>query len=415
MDAFYRSRIAVVSTRSLYRAAGRPAILKNIIRALEQTNDVTVFPLPSAIERGRTRGLYAVLGQLLKSLVHRRPLPLQCLLYGSRQQCERLAGKIEASAFDAVYLDTVRCYALLALLRRRLPHLHIVTDFDDLMSRRARILAQKRFPLLAGHVGHSLQRWIRLLFEGPLARFITAYESTTLPWVERDVVSQSSATVMLSAVEAEHLRERLPANTASTVHAIPPGFALKAEPWSSPAALRFVFVGGDDLLQNRMAIDHLLALWRKLRPAAPLHIYGRQARRPAPVEGVHWHGFVESTAAIYTPGSIALVPALVKGGIKTKVAEAWAWGCPVLGNDAAFEGYAIRNYPLALPERDWNKFLLQPEAFVDRWLEAARLGHDFIRREMSPGSFAQSWNDIMIPFAERAVQERRAQLRVVAA
>ena len=411
MDAFFRPRIAVVSTRSLAKAAGRPTILANIISALEQKNDVTAFRLYSALELGSIGGLCRMLGQWLTGMVCGRRLPLQCILYATRE-CERLSEQIADGAFDSVYLDTVRCHALLVLLRQRLPHLHIVTDFDDLMSRRMRHLSQSRLPLLAGHIGNHLPHWLRFLVEGPFGRSITAYEAATLPGLEDHVVALSSATVVLSTVEAGRLRGRLPISARPCIHSIPPAFAVQADPWKSAPALRFVFVGGDDLLQNRMAIDRLLALWRTLRPATSLHIFGRQGRRPTDLPGVHWHGFVQNADAIYSPGSIALLPALVKGGIKTKVAEAWAWGCPVLGNDAAFEGFAIRNYPLALPETVWNHFLVQPAAYASTWLDAARRGHEIIRREMSPAVFVQRWNDLMMPFAERPVQEMTAQLRV---
>ena len=411
MDAFFRSRIAVVSTRSFARAAGRPAIFASILRALGQTSDVTVFRMRSAVELGAARGICAIFGKWLISAVRRRPLPLQCALYSSSRECQRLAKEISEGAFDAVYLDTVRCHALLALLRQKLPHLHIVTDFDDLMSRRASFLTRNRLPLLAGHIGNSLPRLLRLLAEGPFARLVTAHEAAALPRIEADVVARSSATIMLSAIEAVEMRGRLPTASGVKVHAILPAFAVQAEPWKSSSPLRFVFVGGDDLLQNRMAIDHLILLWRTSRPQTPLHIYGRQRRRPPEVPGVHWHGFVENAAAIYCPGSIALVPALVRGGIKTKVAEAWAWGCPVLGNDAAFEGFPVRDYPLILPETAWSPFLLQPAAHAGVWSEAAHRGQEFIRREMSPERFARCWNDIMTPVAVRSARAPGALLR----
>jgi glycosyltransferase involved in cell wall biosynthesis len=269
----------------------------------------------------------------------------------------------------------------------------VVADFDDLMSRRAEFLARHRLPFLSGHVGPQFPGWLRTLVEGPLARLITAYEAATLPAAEREVSANSDVTVVLSPVEGRLLEDR----TQGPVIAIPPGIAAETTAWRGTEELRFVFIGSDRQLQNRTAIDRLLALWSTICPAATLHIYGRQGRAPVTLPGIEWHGFVEDLAEVYRPGSIALAPSTVAGGIKTKIIEAWSWGCPVLATPLALEGIGVESYPLSLPEEQWVPRLRDPVFYGDRWAQAARLGNDFVRETLTPARFEAAWERAMLP------------------
>ena len=386
-------RIAFISTRDLSQPNGRTQILWPVIRSLRRHNRVDILPLRSVMQIRSSRDAAGAALAWCKSVLRLRPLPLQCLLYGSPHEAERLAEHIRQSGYDVAYLDTVRCQVLLRALRRIAPDVHVVTDFDDLMSRRAAFLAKHRLPLLSGHVGPQMPGWLRFMIEVPLARAVTAYEALTLPAAEDEVVRNSDVTVLLSPVEQDMLAAR---NKASVL-SIPPAVPLEAPAWSAQENLRFVFIGSDRQLQNRTAIDSLLASWQLLRPAAELHIYGRQGRPAAEIPGVVWHGFVEDLAEVYTPGSIALVPAVVAGGIKTKVAEAWAWGCPVLGNATAFEGLDIVQYPLNLPIDQWGPLLTDPAIHGLLWTRAARQGSDFVRDRLTPQHSERAWNRVVTP------------------
>jgi glycosyltransferase involved in cell wall biosynthesis len=386
-------RIAFVSTRDLDQPNGRTLILGPVIRSLRRHHRLDIVPLRSMMQTRRPRDVAGALLAWSKSLLCGRPLPLQCLLYASPFEARRLARQISDQNYDIVYLDTVRCQILLRALRRLVPDIHVVSDFDDLMSRRAAFLARHGLPFLSGHIGPQLPGWLRWLIEVPLARLITSYEALTLPAAENEVVQKSDVTVLLSPVE----RRMLEARSGARVISIPPAVPLEAPAWRRAESLRFVFIGSDRQLQNRTAIDSLLEVWRQLAPAAELHIYGRQ-NRPAPaVPGVVWHGFVEDLAEVYRPGSIALVPATVAGGIKTKVAEAWAWGCPVLGNEIAFEGLEIGGYPLILPIGQWGPYLTNPAGHFALWARAARQGSDFVRESLAPQISERAWDQAMMP------------------
>jgi len=275
-------------------------------------------------------------------------------------------------------------------VRRQLPGVHVVSDFDDLMSRRMESLVRLRQPFLAGFAARSFPAWLRHLVEGPLSRLITRFEALALRHAEQEVAAASDAVVLLSPLERDLLAARTPPH-APRLHAILPPARIQA-PASRSSPSRFVFIGGDHLLQNRLAIDRLLALWANQRPAMELHIYGRQVRPPAAVAGVTWHGFAADLAEVYCPGSILLYSCALQGGIKTKVPEAWSYGCPVLGNDAAFEGLGLTHYPLMLPEDEWAPLLETPERYQALWMRAATIGQDYVARHLAPDRFKAAWH-----------------------
>ena len=212
-------KIAFVATRDLSQLNGRTPIQGHIIRSLRRHHRLEVLHLRSVMQTRQRRDVIGAAFTWIKSVLSGHPLPLQCLLYGAPSEAARLTAEIRAGDFDAVYLDTVRCQILLRELRRELPDLHVVADFDDLMSRRAAFLARNNMPFLSGHVGPHFPRWLRWVIEVPLARLITAYEALTLPAAEREVVGNADMTVLLSGLEAKLLEQR----TGASVRAILPG------------------------------------------------------------------------------------------------------------------------------------------------------------------------------------------------
>jgi glycosyltransferase involved in cell wall biosynthesis len=396
-----RPRIAMVVTRDISTDTGRARTIREIERALARNFEVKTFRLRSVFETRRVSDIGAAIWAWCKSVALGGSLPLQCALYAAPSEHRRLVEEISSGEFDAVYLDMVRCQLLLRRLRRKLPQTRIVTDFDDLISRRMNALVQLNQPLLTGFAGAFLPRWLRKLVEGPLSRLVTRYEGATIGSAEAEMTANSDAVVLVSSSERAHLLKAAPLAVAS-VHTVPPPSEVRAYATESSQHRRFVFVGSDSLLQNRLAIDFLLDLWRRLRPRTELHIYGRQERAGQEVAGVKWRGFVSDISEAYGQGSISLVPGLLPGGIKTKVIEAWSYGCPVLGNACAFEGLNVSGYPLSRSEEAWDSYILHPEDHAELWASAARLGNVFVRDTLSREHYAGMWRQIVLPKTHRA-------------
>ena len=341
----------------------------------------------------------AFLGALLRG----RPLSLQCLLFADPGEACRVIAEIAPDA-RAVYLDGVRCTVLLERLRRARPALTIVTDLDDLMSRRMALLLALNQPPSTGYMKSALPGLVERLLRSPaVARGLLRYECATLSRIERRVVALSDRTVLLSAADARILRARA-GNDGVVGIAMPARVVRDPRPLDGP--LRFVFVGTDALRQNQLTIDALIALWAGGRIATPLAIYGEQLRALPLPPGVTMPGYAATIDEIYDGRSILVSPSYLAGGLKTKVLEAFAYGAPVVGNAITFEGMDIGDYPLLIDDPAAMLALLRdPEPWRARFEAAARHGAAMVRERHDPDRFAERWTALI----GEAVAARAAQ------
>jgi hypothetical protein len=377
--------------------SGRNRCLSAISQALSAAFDLNTFRLHNLLETRNVLDVLGALSRALLALVRFRPLALQCLLYAPGSEIRRLTREIAAGGFHAVYLDSVRCQSLLLALRRCLPNVRIVVDFDDLMSRRMELLADGQHRLSLGFLRSSFPPALRRLSEGPLSAWLTRYEGRALRLAEAEMAGSAQEVVFVSSAERDLMRERLAPGSRVAVVAIPPPAPAVGAVAGVTPPYRFVFIGTDSLVQNRLSIDFLVQLWARLQPSPSLHIYGRQERPAQVTPNVHWHGYVEDLSEVYSTGSILLLPAVLSGGVKTKAIEAWAYGRPVLGNAAAFEGLDVQDYPLRVPESQWQSYIQSPESFGSVWAAAARLGNHFVCSVLSAEHYARRWVDVITP------------------
>jgi glycosyltransferase involved in cell wall biosynthesis len=385
--------IAMIMIRDLDEHIARVHSLRAIRSALEQTGSVRIFRIRTLLESPSLLDCIEAMLLWLGSVLRRAAMPLQCVLYARRSDIVRIVASIDAAQFQAIYVDGVRCIALTRELREKLPSMRIVVDFDDLMSRYFALLREGNFPLSIGYVRKQLPRCVTRLIEGPLARFIVDYEARSLRKAEEEMLSMSDAVTLHSPVEAELLRNEVHASLRRKVHAILPPVEMKSSIGRSRPPFRFIFIGSDRWIPNKLSLDVLIAIWANLRPATTLHVYGSQSRKPPGVAGIQWHGFVLDLEDVYTAGSVLLIPAVVPGGIKSKILEAFSFGCAVLGNPAAFEGLDIPEYPLCFPEADWVPYLTAPETHALTIDRAADAGRAFVSG--SRGRHIEAWKKVL--------------------
>ncbi len=385
----------MVVTRDLDEAVGRVRTLLAIRSAVEQSAPVRLYRIRALLESPGLLDFIKATWLWLGSVVRRRPMPLQCVLYARQSDISRIVAAIDAEKVHGVYVDGVRSLALARELRRKLPGTRIVVDFDDLMSRRFGLLAKQRLPLSVGYVRKLLPRALVRLIEGPIAHYLLDYEARTLKAAEEEMLAIGDAVTLVSSTEAEILKKDGRSLLRQKVHAIVPPVEMRSAVCRSRPPFRFVFVGSDRQTQNKLSLDVLTTLWARVGPGAPLHVYGSQARRAPDINGIHWHGFVADLRDVYAPGSILLLPAVLPGGIKTKILEAFSFGCAVLGNPVAFEGLDIPNYPLRLPESDWASYLISPEAHAPTIERAAEAGRSFIAVAGARGRYVEAWRRVL--------------------
>jgi glycosyltransferase involved in cell wall biosynthesis len=385
----------MIVTRDLHEEVSRVRTLSAIRAAVERTSSVRVFRIRTLFESPTVLDVIKAALLWLGSVMRRDPMPLQCVLYARKSDILRIVSAVEAEKCHAVYVDGVRPLALTRELRRKFPGTRIVVDFDDLMSRRFALLAERRLPLSIGYVQKLLPRALVRLLEGPISRFVLDYEARTLRAAEDEMLALCDAVTLVSSTEADLLRNSGHSSLRRKVHAIVPPVEVRSSACRSRPPFRFVFIGSDRQTQNRLSLDVLTLIWTRLQPAIPLHIYGSQTRKPPDHPGIQCHGFVSDLRDVYTPGSVLLIPAVLPGGIKTKVLEAFSFGCAVLGNPVAFEGLDIPDYPLRLPVSGWAPYLTAPEAHAAVIERAAEAGARFVAVASSRGRYVEAWKTVI--------------------
>ena len=327
-------------------------------------------------------------------------LPLQSLIYMPRTQAPAILGAIRAFRPDVVYLDSVRAAPLAPAIRRMFPSVRIVLDMDDLLSRRWSFFRKRKLYPGFGFLERYLpQQLIRSQATAAALGRILRGESRRLLASEVDLARHVDEVVFVSPHEAalfDRLMRRRGRGGGRAVNIPPPVTLRPRQDWGRYDKLRFVFIGTDELPQNRLTITAILDLWESLRPSTTVHLYGRLKNRYRDVEGVRLEGFAPDLAAVYSPGSILLAPSYVTGGVKTKVLEAFAHGCPVAGNHSTFEGIiTAADYPLVLDEAGLRRMIREPEEHADSLVRAAEIGRDLVAREYDEALFDERWRALL--------------------
>lgn len=394
-----RTSVLMVCTREIPAQAesGRERTMAFIRRSLEQGGEVRFMRLHSLLEQRSLRRLLSVTLALVGGVLRGRPVPLQALLFHDPGAARELEAEVRRMRPDAVYFDGVRSGSLAMNLRARLPGVRIVCDFDDLMSRRMEMLAESKQPISMGYLKKLVPAWVqRHVLDGLVARGVQAYEWRALRSLERRIASASDAVVLVSSFDASHARQQMP---GATVAVIPPYMASPVPVEALVRAERFVFIGSDSLLQNRQAIEYLVELWARVRPATPLHVFGKQSRTYAAVPGVTFEGFVADLAQAYRPGSVLLAPSFLSGGVKTKVLEAMSFGVVPLGTEITFEGIDADCRALTATPDQLAGWVADPARWCPTWREQGAAAIAQAARSHSERLLGNRWRETVWPRA----------------
>ena len=395
-----KKRVLMVMTRNIPMeiSNGRERTLSFIRDAIGADTELREFKIRSIFEDG---GLFTKLGAVLRvgrGLLYGTPCSLQVAMFSHSRKGKELLDVIDAFKPDVVYLDGIRLVDYATLVRRKVPECRIITDFDDLMSRRANILREADFPLSAGYLAKSIPGpFVRIVNSKIFRHALLRYEEFALKRQELEAVESSNAVTLVSMADAVSLKKSLTGAETEKAHIIaPPVNALK--PVCRPSnPLRFVFIGSDSQLQNRLAIEYLVKLWKRLSPLTPLVIFGRMVHRYDPVPNVVFAGFAKTQADVYTNCSIALCPAFLRGGIKSKVLEAISYGCIPVGNEVSYEGLGFHDDALAMSESRLEQFVIEPAVDFIRLVEAAARFSIYCEHNFSMSIFGRRWRELIVP------------------
>jgi glycosyltransferase involved in cell wall biosynthesis len=389
-------RIAAVWSREHTGAVGRSPTVRSILRAMHRLGPIEEHVLSTVLERRAIGPIGRAGAWAAGTALRGRPLSLQTVLFADGAKNRELATTLAQADPDVVYLDGVRTYPLFLALKQQARVRRIVVDFDDLMSRRmAEFGSTGVVPL--GYVGKSLPGWVRAIASPQaLGKAVLAYERGMLEKVEQAMTRDSDGVSLVSSADADLLRRGLSAAAQAKIHVIPPCMDVERPVAPTDGPLRFVFLGSDRQSQNRLTIEYLVKIWESARPGVPLVIAGPMVQTWPAVENVTFTGWLEDTSVLYTPGSIMITPSFIRGGIKTKVLQAFAYGCPAVGNDATFEGLPLEGYPFRFNTDDQLRaFLADLPRMGPRLREAAEFGQCVLREHFSREGFDRAWKRVL--------------------
>lgn len=350
--------------------------------------------LRNVLEERRIGSIAASLIKAIRTLLAGRLPSLQCLLFCDERNHAEIIEQLLANPPHTLYCDGVRCYYFLERLRQAGGHMRIVVDFDDLMSRRMQSLGEAEIPLSLGYLHDKLPGRLRSAISFKfISKAIARYEQKALTQVENRLGEWADAVVLISAKEAESLEDRYRTlGCKAMVHAIPPQVTIVRSPQSYTSFSRFIFIGTDTLPQNKLTIQRILDLWTSVQPGFEIHIFGHMAAPWPDVPGVVFRGYAADLGDVYAADSALFSPGTLRGGLKTKVLEAFAFGCAVIGNDITFEGLHLDRYPLQLDKpEEMADMLKSPVSHLQEMSDAAALGQNHLRHCMGREQFQRNW------------------------
>jgi hypothetical protein len=397
----------MVMTRDVPQTAtnGRERTLQFIREAIGSEVELQGIKLCSVFETPGVMPKLSALARLARGFVTFRPCALQIAMFSERHYINVLAQTLHDFCPDVIYIDGIRLVDHLPHIARLTHGRPIIVDFDDLMSRRATALRSTHTPLSAGYLTRFVPAFMmRTINSHALRDALLRYEAYCLTRQEREAVEIAHAVTLVSTTDAAALNQVLDPRTRRKVHVIAPPVSTIRKLARPLNPLRFVFIGSDTQLQNRLSIDYLRDVWKRVEPSAELVIYGRMVRNYDPLPNVRFAGFARTPADVYTEDSVALCPAFLAGGIKSKVMESIAHGCIPIGNTLAFDGLGFDDPTLAMNEAALEQFVVNPWPHMDDVLAAAARFAAWCESEHSVELFTACWRNLMDLAPEMAEQ-----------
>ncbi len=354
-----RKRVLLIQSRDFFNSphSGRKQIIENYIHGFRQLAELDVCTLESVLVSKKLR----VWIQTLISVIIRVGFggrSIQTTLFNNPINKTKVIDAIKSSTYDLVLIDSVRLSWVLDIIHDTG---RVVVDMDDLMSNRYRLYSNKNEKLQLGIFGNRFS-FISQMMPRKAATLLMMKEANRLEIEELNVAKKADSIVFTSEVEADEYRKRLP-----------PGFECSITSQVFPISLNqqhvdrkkdkedicFGFIGSDKVPQNFQSIEYLIQLWERCNIKYKLIIAGDNSMAHSfNNPNIEMLGFVENLQDFYSQIDALIAPSFVKGGVKTKVIEAFSWGKPVLGNAITFDGISIsKGYPWILNEQQFAEYL----------------------------------------------------------
>ena len=266
--------------------------------------------------------------------------PLQDAFFGSRSAHDTVSKTIDAFDPDTILVDMLRMAQFVEKLPRR-PRGRLVLDMDDVLSLRYARMREAGTGNVLGAFGERLPKAVRIAAD-VVPKALLGFEERRMRIREREAPRNFDATMVVSPLEADHLRTRI----GRPISAHPPAVdEMPFRPRDYVRRLRVVFLGGDNYGPNAESLVEIERVARILADTAPgLPIVFEAAgavTRDLGLRHVRRLGFVPDLADLFSEDAVLLAPVRSGTGVKTKVLDAMAHSVPVLTTSLGTEGLAV--------------------------------------------------------------------------
>jgi hypothetical protein len=261
--------------------------------------------------------------------------------------------------------------------------------------------------LRAQNVESDLWRQLGCASQG-VARRLLLREAARLEQAERAAVLAADATLALSFADGEKLRTLGSPSARVDVLAPPfPGELAGAtqELEGAPALVLFGSAGWEPNRRGeRRFVDEFWPQVRSSSPGAVLHWFGgEESRRDLP--GVRVRKKPRTSADVFSPGAVLLLPLEIASGVRMRVLEAWARGVVVVASPAAASGLAAEDGRDLLLARSGEEFAAAIARLATVPGLSGRLiagGRARLASDHAPERFAASFAALASELASRA-------------
>lgn len=311
---------------------------------------------------------------VLTKSVWNKHYPLQCALYYSRNNEERIKELCRRKQFDVVITDMIRTAPYISSFADcRIK----ILDMDDLLSLRyKRELSTTSDPNFIGQYSKKLPKFINKLL--PIfKKKILSFEIKRLHVSEQYYAKLYDKVIFVSDRETIYLNEKLGTNKCITITT-----GVDYQFFSSKIDIKkeknsLSFVGNFDYPPNvdslRKIVNEVLPyIKRKVR----FYAIGKvnDAVKKEFSDKIVFLGMVDDIRKYVQSTVLFLSPIAYGSGIKTKILEAMAMGMPIVTNSVGAEGINIVNGENAIVSDNMEKLANEVERLLDNSEECARIG-----------------------------------------
>ena len=286
---------------------------------------------------------------VFKSFFSSLKWPLQCSLYFSKNNVNKISSIITENNYDVVIVDMIR----LAPYYSAFENLSCkkILDIDDMLSKRySRQLNSLSLKTnIAGNYHHKLPGLIqRVLKSKAIKRFVLKTEIPRMKKAEKYYSELYDKVIFVSEIETEEFNKNNNSDKAVTVSLgvdfkyYSENLNVKKKPNTAVFIGNFVTPANADSV--RMIAKDILPLCKNVKSFICIgNCPDELVEEFKNNEKIQFTGKVDDLRPYVEEGIVFLAPLAYGTGIKTKILEAMAMGLPVVTNSIGAEGIWVEN------------------------------------------------------------------------